>query len=274
MITLDNAELGFWIALTIWVVAFLFCLYALVFSDEKKLRLTIILAAVGLLPHLGGVAARWVASGRPPFINLYELVAASAWVTIATFLVAQAVWKAARPSAVVVLPVAFLSMGAVLTLSTEANLLSPALKSWWLVIHIIFALVAHGCFAIASGTAVLIFVPKRETPKSLVPSPEQLDRLCARLIIFGFICHTLMLLSGAIWANRSWGRFWGWDPIETWSLFVWLLYGLYAHLRLLPMWRGRPAAAYVILAFFLVVFSFWGVPHLYTSVHDYTLYAQ
>lgn len=275
--TLENAEIGFWLALTFWVVGFLLCLHALVFRGQRQLAVAVVLAALGLVPQTAGMVVRWVASGRPPFISLYELVCASAWFAVATYLVVQAIWRATRPVAVAVLPIAFLSLGATLTLSAEANALSPALKSWWLVVHILFAMVAHGCFAVAFGAAVLLLFKKSAAApgaESLIPSAERLDELSARCIIFGFICHTVMVLSGSIWANNAWGRFWGWDPIETWSLVTWLLYGLYAHLRFLPKWRGRRAAAYAMVAFLVVVFSFWGVPHLWDSVHDYTLMSR
>lgn len=275
--TVEHAEIGFWLALSCWVIGFLLALYALVFRKERLLVAAVVFAALGLLPHTVGIAVRWSATGRPPFINLYELVSASAWFAILTYLAMQAVWRTARPIGVVILPVAFLAMGAALTLSPEPNELTASLKSWWLVIHIIFALLAHGGFAIAFGAAILFLVKERNPEpegESLIPSPDRLDQVCARTIIFGFICDTVMVLSGSIWANNAWGRFWGWDPVETWSLITWLLYGLYAHLRFLKGWRGRRSAIYSIIAFLVVVFSYWGVAHIWTSVHDYTLYTQ
>ncbi len=275
--TVENAEIGFWLALSCWVIAFLLSLYALVFRKERFLVAAIGLAAVGLLPQAVGVAIRWSATGRPPFINLYELVSTSAWFVVLTYLVLQAIWKAARPIGVVVFPVAFLAMGAALTLSPAPNELTASLKSWWLIIHILFAMVAHGAFAISFGAAILLLFRERSTAtdgESLIPAPARLDLICARAIVFGFICDTVMVLSGSIWANNAWGRFWGWDPVETWSLITWLLYGLYIHLRFLRSWRGRSSAIYAVVAFLLVVFSYWGVSHIWTSVHDYTLYAQ
>jgi len=274
--TLGTAEIGFWVALSLWVIAFLVILAALVFHRRHYLSLGVVIAAVGLLPHTAGIGIRWAMSGRPPFISLYELVIASAWFAVVTYLVVQWIWKTARPVGVAVLPVAFLSMGAALTLSPEANPLYPALKSWWLVIHILFALVAHGCFAVAFGAAILLLIRGRRTEAGngdLVPGSVNLDQLGFQCIVFGFICHTIMVLSGAIWANKAWGRFWGWDPVETWSLITWLLYGLYIHLRFLPKWHRRPAAIYAIVAFVIVVFSYWGVPHVTKSIHDYTLYS-
>jgi cytochrome c-type biogenesis protein CcsB len=275
-VTLEHAEIGFWIALSLWVAAFLTCLYALVARKSQCLTISVWLAAAGLVPHTAGIVMRWIVTARPPFINLYELVSASAWFAVAAYLVAQVRWKGAKTVGVGVLPVAFISMGAALTLTSEPNALSPTLQSWWLVIHVLFALVAHGCFAISFGAAVLYLVKdhREQTEEdSLIPATDRLDFIGLKCIVFGFICDTIMVLSGAIWAHKAWGRFWGWDPVETWSLVTWLLYGLYIHLHFRPRWRGRRSAIYAIVAFVIVVFSFWGIPHLWTSVHDYTLYS-
>ena len=269
--TLGNAEIGFYVALSIWVVGFLVAVQALVARRPGRLIAAVWLAAIGLVPHTAGTVVRWIASGRPPFISLYELILASAWFAVVVYLVSQAVWRAARPAVVAVLPVAFLSMGAALTASPAANPLGATPKSWWLVIHILFAMVAHGCFAVAFGASLLLLIKKDGEGQGLIPSADALDRVAAQSIVYGFICDTVMVLSGGIWAHQAWGRFWGWDPVETWSLITWLLYGLYAHLRFLPRWRGRRAAVYAVAAFVVVVFSFWGVPHLWESQHDYTL---
>lgn len=275
--TIETAAIGFWVALTFWVIAFLIYLYGLLFRRQNLLMVAVVIAAIGLVPHLAGTVVRWIASGRPPYISLYELVAASAWFAVATYLATQAIWRNARPVGVAVMPVAFLALGWALTLSPEANPLGAALKSWWLVVHILFALIAHGAFVVAFSAGVMLFVKEGEIQPEVensAPSPGGLDQLGARCIAFGFICHTIMVLSGAIWANRAWGRYWGWDPIETWSLVTWLLYGLYIHLRFLPKWRGKLAAAYAIMALPVVIFSFWIVPHIWKSIHDYSIYTR
>ena len=162
-----------------------------------------------------------------------------------------------------------------MTATADANPLGATLKSWWLVIHILFAMLALGSFAISFGAGVLFLIrkksgnPEHSTP---IPGADQLDQLGTRCVVFGFICHTVMVLSGSIWANKAWGRYWGWDPTEVWSLFAWLLYGLYIHLRFLPSWRGRRSAIFAVIAFPIMVFSFWGVPHLWQSLHDYMIY--
>ena len=167
-------------------------------------------------------------------------------------------------------------MGVAMTLSPEENPLSAALRSWWLLVHILFALTAYGCFAVAFGAAVILLLGERRkepAPRGPIPSPERLDEIGRGCIFFGFICHTVMVLSGSIWANNSWGRYWGWDPVETWSLVTWLVYGLYAHLRFVRRWKPKHAAWLSVAAFAIVVFSFWGVPHLWKSIHDYSLYS-
>ncbi len=265
----------FWLSLSTYVVAALLCAYGLVFKKTRLLPAAVVVAAAGLLPHTAAFIVRWIATGRPPFLNLYELILAGAWFIVVTFVVAQFVWRHVRPVGAAVMPVAFLSMGVALMLSPQANPLAAALQSWWLVVHILFALVSYGCFAISFGAAILLLITEnKDRPAgSMIPPPEQLDGVGARCIYFGFICLTVRVISGSIWANNAWGRYWGWDPVDVWSLVTWLLYGLYAHLRPLRKWKRRHAAWFSVVAFVVVVFSFWGVPHLWQSIHDYSQYS-
>ena len=265
-----------WVSVSAYVGATLLCACALAFGKRRLLLPAVIVAAAGLAPHMAAFVVRWIATGRPPFIGLYELILAGAWCVVATFVVTQFIWRGVRPLGTAVIPFAFLSMGLALTMSPEANPLTATLRSWWLAIHIVFALVAYGCFAVASGASVFLLVQERReraTAAGQVPTPERLDEIASRCIFFGFICDTVMIVSGAVWANSAWGRFWGWDPVETWSLVTWLVYGLYAHLRLVGKWRRTQSAWFAVAAFVVVVFSFWGVPHLWKSIHDYSLYS-
>jgi cytochrome c-type biogenesis protein CcsB len=266
-----------WMALSLYVVAALAGACALVFRKDRAYLVATIAVAAGLAPHTAAFVVRWIATGRPPFINLYELLHASAWAVAVAFLVAQLASRAVRSIGAAVMPVAFLTMGYAQMLSPEANRLNAALRSWWLAVHIVFASLAYGCFAVSFGAAILFLYKKRAGERGAaarLPPLAKLDGIGLRCIYFGFICDTVMILSGSIWANNAWGRFWGWDPVETWSLVTWLVYGLYSHLRLVGKWKRDHAAWLSIAAFAIVVFSFWGVPHLWTSIHDYSLMSR
>ncbi|MHC4252334.1 MAG: cytochrome c biogenesis protein CcsA [Planctomycetota bacterium] len=264
----------FWTALSLYVAAGIASAAALVFRKERGYLVATVAVAAGLLPHTAAFVVRWIGTGRPPFINLFELLHSGAWAVAAAFVVAQRASRGVRALGIAVMPVAFLTMGLAQTLSAAANPLTAQLRSWWLAVHILFASLAYGCFAVSFGAAVLYlykhFAGERG-PAARLPKPSRLDEVSLKSVHFGLICDTVMILSGSIWANNAWGRFWGWDPVETWSLVTWLVYGLYAHLRFLKKWKRTHAAWLSIAAFGIVVFSYWGVPHLWKSIHDYTL---
>jgi len=106
-----------------------------------------------------------------------------------------------------------------------------------------------------------------------LPATEKLDILIYRFSAFAFVMLGIMIASGAVWAYKAWGRYWGWDPIETWALISWLVYGLYLHLRITLGWKGRRAAWLALFAVVLVIFSFFGIPLVYPSVHEHLKYA-
>jgi ABC-type transport system involved in cytochrome c biogenesis permease subunit len=101
-----------------------------------------------------------------------------------------------------------------------------------------------------------------------LPDQETVDRLSGRFVVAGFLFWGIMIASGAIWANEAWGRYWAWDPIETWSLVVWIIYAVYLHLRLTLGWRGEKIAWYAIIAMPVAMFCLAGIPFLYkASIH-------
>jgi ABC-type transport system involved in cytochrome c biogenesis permease subunit len=172
-----------------------------------------------------------------------------------------------------IVPVMLLMLGVGLNTKTEMIPLSPPYKSNWLFIHIGFSWFAWGCFVVATVCAVIYLLKKSEKPQgwflSKFPDRGILDELMVRLVLFGFVCQGLMIAAGAIWAHQLWGRYWGWDPIETWSLICWLVYGVVLHLRLMLNWRGAKTAILVILALVTAIVYFWGIgfgPASHTSL--------
>ena len=140
--------------------------------------------------------------------------------------------------------------------------MGPAFHSPWLVVHVIFAWLAFGCFAIAFGAAVLFLI--RESfpdwqPITKVPEAKALDLAGYRFIVLGFINHAVMLVSGSIWANNLWGQYLSWDALETWSLITFLFYAFYLHTRAFLGWRMKRAARLTVLGFLVLAISFWGV---------------
>ncbi len=263
----------FWVAVAGYVLAFVYGLF-LVVAQKESSRLYVALAVSGLACQAVAIVVRIDYLSAPPVRNVYELNMLGAWLVVAMWLVVQWKYPELRSPGLVVLAVAFLMMGFGLLSRPELKPLTPAYKNLWLYVHVFFAWFAYAAFTSASAAAIWFLL--RDRPRARAGDEqadrallERLDWLGYRLILFGFAMNAVMLVSGAIWARELWGSYWSWDAIETWSLVVWLAYGLYLHLRANYGWRGRRAAWFAALALLLVSFSFWGVNYLTSSVHSF-----
>ena len=230
--------------------------------------------ATGLL--LVGLVLRGVWAGRVPWGNMYEF--SLAW-TLGILVVFLAV-STRRDIRWLGLPVVFLallSLGlAVTVLYTEAAQLVPALKSWWLVIHVASAIICGGAFTVAAAISVLYLWRDRAERKGKVtgivaslPDASRLDTLSYRILAFAFPLWTFAVISGAIWAENAWGRYWGWDPKETWAFITWVIYAGYLHARSTAGWRGRRAAYISLIGFAAFLINYFGVNIFVNSLHSY-----
>lgn len=244
-------------------------LYFVAFSGKTKKapRLAGGLVKIGFVVHSLAILARGIAAQRPPLSNQYEFATAFAWGIALFFILFQAKYKHASMGAFV-LPLIFLIIGYAAMQSREIKPLMPALQSIWLVIHVAMAIIGYGSFAVAAGLAAM-YLTKRAKPTSPLPSGEELDRISYRAVIFGYLFLTLTIITGALWAQKAWGRYWMWDPKETWSLITWLIYTAYLHMRKTRGMAGRKAALFAILGFIAVIFTYVGVNKLLPSLHSY-----
>ena len=226
----------------------------------------------GFLAHTAAISSRVVAAGRLPLTNTYETMLLFAWV-----LVPLGYWLDRRyrlPALnAFTLPLVAVALAALSLPQFSSNIepLMPSLKSNWLLVHVLSCFVAYAAFGVAFGASVVWVVYKR-----LKPSDERrgrqalLDAITYRAISFGFPLLTLGIATGAVWANTCWGRYWNWDPKETWSLVTWLIYGVFLHLRLTTLWQGRWAAWASISGFICVMVTYLGVNLLYAGyLHAY-----
>lgn len=230
--------------------------------------------ATGLL--LVGLVLRGVWAGRVPWGNMYEFSLAWTLGILAVFLVVST----RRDIRWLGLPVVFLSLLslglAVTVLYTEAAQLVPALKSWWLVIHVASAIICGGAFTVAAAISVLYLWRDRAERKGKVtglvaslPDASRLDTLSYRILAFAFPLWTFAVISGAIWAENAWGRYWGWDPKETWAFITWVIYAGYLHARSTAGWRGRRAAYISLIGFVSFLINYFGVNIFVNSLHSY-----
>jgi len=154
----------------------------------------------------------------------------------------------------------------------------PALKSNWLIVHVITCFVGYASFAVAFGVSTMYLVTQRAPGGggdllARFPAAEVLDELNYQLILFGFVFLTAGIITGAVWANSAWGRYWGWDPKETWSLITWFIYATLLHARMMRGWSGRRVAFLSIGGFMAVLFTYFGV-NLLPGLHSYGAMGQ
>jgi len=229
---------------------------------------------------------RGVAAGRAPWGNMFEFAAGVVLVTVLGFL--WLVWQAPRLRHIgvfVLTPAVLVLVYAGLKLYAEASPLVAALRSYWLVIHVATVIIACGVFFLSFVLTVLYLLRQRydrgliedgSTPRAVValgprlPSAAVLDRLAYRTVAFAFPIFTFAVIAGAIWAESAWGRFWGWDPKETWALIAWLVYAGYLHARATAGWKGVKAARINLLGFFAMTFNFLIVNMVVSGLHSYS----
>lgn len=241
-------------------------------------RLGIAVTVVTAVVHVVGVVLRGVAADRAPWGNMYEFVTSSLAFAVVVYLLA--VWRlAARWLGLGVTLLCSIGLGlAVTVFYVDVAPLVPALHSVWFIIHIVAAAIAGAAFNVAAIAAVLYLLRERAESSggpirgylARLPEAKRLDLFSYRLHAFAFPLWTFTIAAGAIWAQYAWGRFWNWDPKETWSFVTWVIYAAYLHARATAGWKGRPAAIIALVGVASFWFNFVGVNLLFSGFHSYS----
>ena len=252
--------------------------------NSKAGHVGLLLTIVGALVHSVSVITRGLAADRVPWGNMYEFSSCVALTGVVTFLVLVATRKVDRSlGAFVMVPVVLYLGLAGTVLYTAAGPLVPALDSYWIKIHVFAAVVSSGAFLLSGIVALLYLVRAKHDehvvagrasrfPVSMGPSlpPAQtLDRVTYAVIAFAFPIWTFAIIAGAIWAEAAWGRYWGWDPKETWSFITWVLYAGYLHARATAGWKGRKAAWVAVAAAVALIIDYYVVNIFVVGFHSY-----
>ncbi|RBY97211.1 c-type cytochrome biogenesis protein CcsB [Blastococcus sp. TF02-8] len=238
--------------------------------------LALAVTVLGALAHAGVLVTRGLAADRLPWGNMYEFATAVVLVAVVAFTAFAVRSPALRHIGVFVLAPVILGLVAIgLGLYTEAAPVVAALRSYWLAIHVTAAILGFGIFLVSGIASILYLVRSRPGAEegtgfvSRLPSAAALDRLAHRTAVFGFPIWTFAVIAGAIWAEAAWGRFWGWDPKETWSFVAWVVYAAYLHARTTAGWRGRPAAWVNVVGLVVMIFNLTFVNLVSTGLHSY-----
>ena len=264
----------------IYGAAAFFYIANLVFKKPLLGRLGTWTALLGVAGNVAGIIMRWVESyrlgiGHAPLSNMYESLVFFSGTIIIIYLVVERQYKN-RIMGAFATPIAFLAM-AYASMSPNINdriqPLVPALKSNWLIAHVITCFLGYAAFAVAFGVSLMYLLKQREVQdKSGVlarfPKSQVLDELNHQMVMFGFLFLSIGIITGAVWANSAWGSYWSWDPKETWSLITWFIYATLLHARMVRGWYGKRIAYLSIIGFMAVLFTYFGV-NLLPGLHSY-----
>lgn len=259
-----------WVAVFFYVLATIINTYGIIFKKDKAERRSYFVAVGGLLVHGIALLCRWTTAGHGPYIVRYEVLSSNAWVVLFLFLLFSRFFPKIRPVSIFVFPSTFLLIALGLFFNPEVRKLPPTLRSVWLVLHISFYKIALATNLLAGAFSVFYIMKNRTRWAWLhrLPDLESIDLLAYRFAGFGFTFWAIGLLAGSIWAYQSWGRFWAWDPVETWSLITWVLLGVHLHLRRFFGWRGERASYFYLVCFFLSLVTLFFIPLLESSIHS------
>jgi len=270
---LSFVTLAYGLAATFYVASW-------VFKKTMPAKLARWVAIGGVVLNVAGFFMRWKESydigyGHAPLSNMYESLVFFALTIGIIYLFIEIRYKTAVVGAFAT-PIAFLAMAyASLSpnISDKIQPLIPALKSNWLIAHVVTCFFGYSAFAVAFGIS-LMYISKSWSSKnstgllSRLPSLNVLDELTHQMVMFGFLFLSIGIITGAVWANSAWGTYWSWDPKETWSLITWFIYATLLHARMMRGWYGKKIAYLSILGFAAVLFTYFGVNYL-PGLHSY-----
>ncbi|CAB4544829.1 unannotated protein [freshwater metagenome] len=220
-----------------------------------------------------GVFLRGIAANRVPWANMYEFAISSALMILTIYLMSLKV-KGIGSVATFVTGFTLVTLFAAVSLFyVEVKTIMPALQSYWLVIHVVVAIMAVGFFAIAAGFHIFYLIKDAGwggVIMSRMPDLKQLERIAYRFNMVGFVSWSFTLIAGAIWAERAWHRYWGWDTKEVWTFIIWVVYAGYLHAMATRGWSGRRAAWLGLIGFGAVIFNFVIVNLFFKGLHVYS----
>lgn len=251
-------------------------------KSSRALRIGFSLTIVGFVFHAAATVLRGIAAERMPFANMYEFGLSATLSIVLIYLVVQFFVDLRFLGALVTgMVVLFLGVCKV-NYYVAIVPLPPALDTYWLVIHILVAILAVGFFTLSFGLSILQLIRTRRENQvkagnfaamrwsASFPTALRLEDYAYRTAIIGFIFWSFTLIAGSIWAERAWSRYWGWDTKEVWTFVIWVLYAGYIHARATRGWRGTRSAWLAIIAFSAIIFNYTVVNVFFKGLHAYS----
>jgi cytochrome c-type biogenesis protein CcsB len=251
-------------------------------SGRPAARTGIALVLVGAALHASAAVLRGTAAGRVPWANMYEFAMTGTLIMVLVFLVAQTRIDLRFLGAPITGLVVLLLGISTVSFHVAVSPLPPALQSYWLVLHVLVAMLGTGFFTLAGALSAVQLLqvrrsrraasgrPERMKLLTTIPDAERLENLAYRISVVGFILWTFTLIAGAIWANHAWGRYWGWDTKEVWTFIIWVVYAGYLHARATLGWRGTGSAWLNLIGYACILFNFGVVNVFFHGLHSYS----
>lgn len=260
------------VCIAMYIISMVLYFLFFVMKNENHGKYATFFVKIGFIFHTIAIIARGIGAERLPLTNQYEFATSFAWGIALCFIIFEHKYNF-RAMGTFVTPIIFIIIGYAAMQSKDVRPLMPALQSYWLALHVATAVISYGAFGVASGVSFMYLLkdkfPKDQFINKHIPSLEKLDLISYRAISLGFLFLTLVMVTGAIWAEQAWGRYWAWDPKETWSFITWIIYSIYLHVRITKGWKGRRAALFSVIGFVCVLFTYIGVNTLLPSIHSY-----
>jgi len=245
-----------------------------IFKWEKGGFFGSVIAWAGFIANFYGFIVRWIQThqigfGYVPLSNLYESLVFFGLCVAGFYLFWELrLQRRVFGSLVFILNSLFMAFATFVTDSTIKPLI-PALKSNWLIAHVITCFLGYGAFAVAFAVAIFYLLSNNQTLKQYLPEKAMLESFIYRTMLFGFFWLSLGIITGAIWADQAWGSYWSWDPKETWSFITWLIYAGGIHAKIIRGWSGKKIAWLNVIGFISVLFTYFGVNFLLSGLHSY-----
>lgn len=267
--TLENELLVLWMAVVSFTIAGSLAIITVLFKRMTE-RSILGLMAIGLGLLTLAIALRWLRLGHGPFMTMFEILLSNAWSLSLVFIISYWKIRQIRPIAAVLMPIFFIMLGWMMFQYKGDSSLPPTYETIWLYIHIGLGKVFFGATLVAVGLALVIILRILGAQRlfSSMPGSKSLDELAYRFLSVGLVFDSLMLVSGAIWAQDAWGRYWAWDPLETWAFITWLFLAFAIHARLTLRPHPTYSAIMVLVVFVLGFLTFFGIPFISAVPHQ------
>lgn len=257
----------FWGTVCSYMGSALWQAYWFIFQTNKGEKWGHLLLYIGLASNIAALISRTAITGYSPLAYRFEGNMLIAAVVVACFLIwrKRLIGVSLPALGIVCLPFALLALSLAYSSPINIKEITIVYLSRWLVIHTLFTILAAVCFVFATGSSIFYLLKSRyqqgEEPLRLatLPTLDILSELSFRMVLYGFVGWTVMLVSGIFWAKDLWGSYWSWDPVETWSLISWIAWGIYIHLHFTHGWQGKRLAWLCIVSFLVSIISLWGV---------------